>query len=132
MEYNKLDIAELEKEFEEYEKERYGEEESDEEYEENPNTITLAAVVKETISSYINYCAHHYIKSRSRTHEDDASYFNTKEELKAFYKRFKELNGDPNTLHCGVVYKDNGEFSCYEVCRKKYYDNPKFRKYFFS
>lgn len=83
---------------------------------------TVAEVLAEVMDAYMTECVKHFIGTRSRSMADDARYFYTKEELWTFKEKFTKEGGDLDTLHIGIVYTDNHDFLCYEVCRNSYYN----------
>lgn len=112
-----IDVKEWMKQFEEEFGTTAGLQEENEEQGE-----TLADVINDMLDAYMEECVEHFLAARSRSMEDDGRYFYSKKELETFKDGYLSHGGDLDKLHIGVVYCDDGEFLCYEVCRKIYYN----------
>lgn len=85
----------------------------------NP-TESVKEVVEEIMDAYIEESVDHFLKTRSRDILNDPRYFYSRSEVEKFFDCFSKKGGDAQKLHLGQV-KIDGEFLCYEVCRKAYY-----------
>lgn len=136
--FTKEELAEMKRDFDEWEKERFG-----------PATIEVYGVKKpekpkkkgrtgvplykniyeEFLNAYIDDAVEYFLEERQRRpkQEIDGRYFYKQSELETFINRYKEKGGDINKLHIGLVYytKKDVDILGYEVSTKKYWQKHK-------
>lgn len=126
----KLDYKELSKEFdEEFGKAYDGKSETDAMLKEQEKETSIEKkrfldAVKEATDAYIKESVNHFLKKTSGNIFEDGRYFYSTREMDSFLNSYKKKGGSLDVLHIGKVYDKDGEFFCYEVCHKQYYEHP--------
>lgn len=126
----KLNYKELQKEFEEEFGTAYdGNKEAEKILKDREKDATLekkkfVAAVNEAIDSYIRESVDHFLHNSTRNIFEDGRYFYSTKEFEKFMDLYKKKGGNLDTIHTGIVKDKHGDFFCYEVCHKAYYENP--------
>lgn len=86
------------------------------------NDVIFSGIIDEMFDNLIAEAVEHFTKYKQPSSlADDARYLYNSKEMRIFFKKYLEQGGDLKILRVNNVYHDNGEWLCYEICRRKIY-----------